>query len=137
MLQPKKSKFKKQFRGKMKGNATRGAELAFGQYGLKSLGRDWLTDRQIEAARKAISHHTKRAGKVWIRVFPAKPITKKSAGVRMGSGKGDIFGFVVPIVPGKIIFELAGVTWEVAQQALKRAGAKLPFKTKIIVKNEN
>lgn len=136
MLQPRKTKFKKQFRGKMKGNATRGAKLAFGQYGLKSLGRDWLTDRQIEAARKSISHHTKRTGKVWIRVFPDKPITKKASGVRMGGGKGDVEGWVVPIVPGKIIFELAGVTWEVAQQALTRAGAKLPFKTKIIVKSE-
>lgn len=134
MLQPKKSKFKKQFRGKMRGNATRGAKLAFGQYGLKSLGRNWLTDRQIEAARKAISHHTKRAGKVWIRVFPDKPITKKAAGVRMGGGKGDVQGFVVPIVPGKIIFELAGVSWEIAQIALKRAAAKLPFKTRIITK---
>jgi large subunit ribosomal protein L16 len=137
MLQPRKSKFKKQFRGKMKGNATRGNKLAFGQYGLKSLGRDWLTDRQIEAARKSISHHTKRTGKVWIRVFPDKPITKKASGVRMGGGKGDVEGWVVPIVPGKIIFELAGVTWEIAQQALKRAGAKLPFKTKIIVKSES
>lgn len=136
MLQPRKTKFKKQFRGKMKGNATRGAKLSFGQYGLKSLGRNWLTDRQIEAARKSISHHTKRAGKVWIRVFPDKPITKKAAGVRMGGGKGDIEGWVVPIVPGKIIFELAGVTLEVAQHALKMAGAKLPFKTKIIVKSE-
>jgi len=134
MLQPKKSKFKKQFRGKMRGNATRGAKLAFGQYGLKSLGRNWLTDRQIEAARKAISHHTKRAGKVWIRVFPDKPITKKAAGVRMGGGKGDVQGFVVPIVPGKIIFELAGVPLEIAQIALKRAAAKLPFKTRIITK---
>ena len=136
MLQPKKSKFKKQFRGKMRGNATRGAKLAFGQYGLKSLGRDWLTDRQIEAARKAISHHTKRAGKVWIRVFPDKPITKKPAGVRMGGGKGDVEGFVVPIVPGKIIFELAGVSGEIAQIALKRAAAKLPFKTRIVTRAE-
>ena len=136
MLQPKKSKFKKQFRGKMRGNANRGADLAFGQYGLKSLGRNWLTDRQIESARKAISHHTKRAGKVWIRVFPDKPITKKASGVRMGGGKGDIEGFVVPVVPGKIIFEVAGIPFEIAQQALKRAGAKLPFKTKIVIKSE-
>lgn len=136
MLQPRKSKFKKQFRGKMRGFASRGSTLAFGEYGLKSLGRTWLTDRQIEAARKAISHHTKRAGKVWIRVFPDKPVTKKPTGVRMGSGKGDIYGFVVPIVPGKMIFELAGVPEAIAQLALKRAGAKLPFKTKIISKNE-
>jgi len=136
MLQPKKSKFKKQFRGKMRGFALRGSSLAFGEYGLKSLGRCWLTDRQIEAARKAISHHTKRAGKVWIRVFPDKPITKKPTGVRMGSGKGDISGYVVPIIPGKMIFELAGVPEEIAHNALKRASAKLPFKTRIISKNE-
>lgn len=137
MLQPKKSKFKKQFRGKMRGVASRGTNLDFGQFGLKSLGRSWLTDRQIEAARKAISHYTKRAGKVWIRVFPDKPITKKPSGVRMGGGKGDVESFVVPIVPGKIIFELAGVSEEIASQALKRAGAKLPFKTKIINKLES
>ncbi len=132
MLQPRKSKFKKQFRGKMRGIASRGSSLDFGQFGLKSLGRGWLTDRQIEAARKAVSHYTKRAGKVWIRVFPHKPITKKPIGVRMGGGKGDVEGFVVPIVPGKIIFEIAGVSEEIAYQALKRAGAKLPFKTKVV-----
>ncbi len=136
MLQPKKSKFKKQFRGKMRGLAIRGSFLAFGQYGLKSEGRGWLTDRQIEAARKAISHFTKRAGKVWIRVFPDKPITKKPTGVRMGGGKGDIIGYVVTIIPGRIIFELAGVTEVIANQALKRAAAKLPFKTKFVKKLE-
>ncbi len=136
MLQPKKSKFKKQFRGKMRGLDIRGSFLAFGQYGLKSEGRGWLTDRQIEAARKAISHFTKRAGKVWIRVFPDKPITKKPTGVRMGGGKGDIVGYVVTIIPGRIIFELAGVTEVIANQALKRAAAKLPFKTKFVKKLE-
>ena len=136
MLQPKKSKFKKQFRGKMRGLAIRGSFLAFGQYGLKSEGRGWLTDRQIEAARKAISHFTKRAGKVWIRVFPDKPITKKPTGVRMGGGKGDIVGYVVTIIPGRIIFELAGVSEVIANQALKRAAAKLPFKTKFVKKLE-
>ena len=136
MLQPKKSKFKKQFRGKMRGLAIRGSFLAFGQYGLKSEGRGWLTDRQIEAARKAISHFTKRAGKVWIRVFPDKPITKKPTGVRMGGGKGDIVGYVVTIIPGRIIFELAGVTEVIANQALKRAAGKLPFKTKFVKKLE-
>jgi len=136
MLQPKKSKYKKQFRGKMRGLAIRGSFLAFGQYGLKSEGRAWLTDRQIEAARKAISHFTKRAGKVWIRVFPDKPITKKPTGVRMGGGKGDIEGYVVTIIPGRIIFELAGVTEVIANQALKRAAAKLPFKTKFVKKLE-
>ena len=136
MLQPRKSKYKKQFRGKMRGLAYKGAELAFGQYGLKSEGRGWLTDRQIEAARKAISHYTKRVGKVWIRVFPAKPITKKPGGVRMGGGKGDIAGYVVTITPGRIIFELAGVMENVANQALKRAAAKLPFKTKFVKRME-
>ena len=136
MSQPKKSKYKKQFRGKMRGLAFRGSSLAFGQYGLKSEGRGWLTDRQIEAARKAISHYTKRAGKVWIRVFPDKPITKKPSGVRMGGGKGDIEGYVVTIVPGRIIFELAGVVEDMARQALKRAAAKLPFKTKFVKKLE-
>jgi len=136
MLQPKKSKYKKQFRGKMKGLAFKGSSLAFGQYGLKSEGRAWLTDYQIEAARKAISHYTKRAGKVWIRVFPDKPVTKKPIGVRMGGGKGDIKGYVVTIVPGRIIFELAGVEEAIANQALKRAAAKLPFKTKFIKKME-
>jgi large subunit ribosomal protein L16 len=136
MLQPKKSKYKKQFRGKMRGLSYRGAELSFGQYGLKSEGCGWLTDRQIEAARKAISHYTKRVGKVWIRVFPDKPITKKPTGVRMGGGKGDIQGYVVTITPGRIIFELAGVMENVANQALKRAAAKLPFKTKFVKKME-
>lgn len=136
MLQPKKSKHKKQFRGKMRGLSYKGAELSFGQYGLKSEGRGWLTDRQIEAARKAISHHTKRVGKVWIRVFPDKPITKKPTGVRMGGGKGDIESYVVTITPGRIIFELAGVMESVANQALKMAAAKLPFKTKFVKKME-
>ncbi len=136
MLQPKKSKYKKQFRGKMRGLAFKGSSLAFGQYGLKSEGRGWLTDYQIEAARKAISHYTKRAGKVWIRVFPDKPVTKKPIGVRMGGGKGDIKGYVVTIVPGRIIFELAGVEETIANQALKRAAAKLPFKTKFVKKLE-
>jgi large subunit ribosomal protein L16 len=136
MLQPKKSKYKKQFRGKMRGLSFKGASLAFGQYGLKSEGRGWLSDRQIEAARKAISHYTKRVGKVWIRVFPDKPITKKPTGVRMGGGKGDIKGYVVTITPGRIIFELAGLTENIANQALKRAAAKLPFKTKFVKKME-
>ncbi|MCJ7829730.1 50S ribosomal protein L16 [Patescibacteria group bacterium] len=136
MLQPKKSKYKKQFRGKMRGLAFKGSFLAFGQYGLKSEGRGWLTDYQIEAARKAISHYTKRAGKVWIRVFPDKPITKKPIGVRMGGGKGDIKGYVVTVLPGRIIFELAGVEETIASQALKRAAAKLPFKTKFVKKLE-
>jgi len=134
MLQPRKSKFKKQFRGKMRGFASRGNTLAFGEYGLKSLGRGWLKNNQLEAARKSISHHTKRAGKVWIRVFPDKPISKKPSGVRMGGGKGDVETYVVTVIPGKIIFELAGVPEDIAHEALRRAGVKLPFKTKIVSK---
>lgn len=134
MLQPKKTKYRKQFRGKMRGISSRGITLAFGDYGLKSLGRAWLTAKQIEAARVAISHYTKRAGKVWIRVFPDKPITSKGSGVGMGAGKGEVEGYVVVVTPGRILFELSGVTKEVAWEALKRAGSKLPFKTKFVGK---
>lgn len=134
MLQPKKQKYRKHFRGSMKGIRTSGSQLEFGEYGLKSQGRSWLTSRQIEAARKAVSHYTKRAGKLWIRVFPDKTFTKKAAGSRMGGGKGDVEGYVAVIRPGRIIFELAGVEEEIAFNALKRAGAKLPFKTKFVKK---
>lgn len=133
MLQPKKSKFRKQFRGKMRGSTTRGATLAFGDYGLKSLECIWLSARQIEAARIAISHYTKRAGKIWIRVFPDKPVTKKG-GVTAGGGKGDIDRYVAVVTPGRILFELAGVTKINATQALKRAGSKLPVRTRFISK---
>lgn len=132
MLQPKKQKYRKHFRGKMRGKATSGFNLDFGEYGLKAQGRAWLTARQLESARKAISGFTKRSGKLWIRVFPDKPITKKSAGAAMGQGKGDPEEFVVVVKPGRIIFELAGVEEAVAQEALRRAGDKLPFKTKFV-----
>jgi large subunit ribosomal protein L16 len=135
MLQPKKQKHRKQFRGSMKGISTQGHYLAFGDYGLKSLGRGWLTARQIEAARKAVSHSTKRTGKLWIRVFPDQPTTKKGSGVGMGSGKGDIDQYVIAVTPGRIIFELAGISTEMAKEAFRLAGAKLPFKTKFIVKS--
>jgi len=134
MLQPRKTKYRRQFRGKMRGTASRGTALAFGDYGLKSLGRGWLTARQIEAARVAIAHYTKRGGKVWIRVFPDKPITSKGLGVGMGAGKGDVVGYVAVVTPGRIILELAGVSFQAAQEALKRAAAKLPFETKFISK---
>ena len=134
MLEPRKEKYRKQFRGKMRGKSTRGSALAFGDYGIKCLGRGWLTARQIEAARKAITHQTKRQGKVWIRVFPDKPVTKKPAGVRMGSGKGAVDHHVAVVTPGRILFELAGVDEEIASEAIRRAGAKLPFKTKFIKK---
>ena len=132
MLQPRKSKYRKAFRGSMKGVAGRGTSLAYGDFGLKSLGRGWLAARQIEAARRAITHHTKRAGKIWIRVFPDKPVTAKSAGAKMGSGKGEIEGYVAVVTPGRILFELAGVSQEVAAEAMDRAAAKLPFKSKFI-----
>jgi len=136
MLQPRKEKYRKKFRGKMRGHSIRGSKLDFGDYGLKALGRDWLTANQIEAARKAITHYTKRGGKVWIRVFPDKPITQKALGVRMGSGKGDVKGYVCVVKPGKMIFELAGVSAEIAGEALKRAAHKLPMRTKIVSKEE-
>ncbi len=136
VLAPRKEKYRKKFRGKMRGKSQRGASLEFGDYGLKALGRAWLTANQIEAARKAITHYTKRGGKVWIRVFPDKPITRKAQGVRMGAGKGDVKGHVSVVKPGRIIFEVAGVSEEIAQEALRRASHKLPFKTKIISKEE-
>jgi large subunit ribosomal protein L16 len=134
MLEPKRAKYRKQFRGKRRGQAWRGSTLAFGDYGLKSLGRGWLASKQIEAARKVIAHHTKRAGKVWIRVFPSKPVTKKAAGVRMGSGKGAIDHHVAVVTPGRIIFELAGMDEKTAREAIRLAGEKLPFKSKFIKK---
>jgi len=135
-LQPRKSKYQKQFRGKMRGISLRGSTLNFGNYGLKSLSRGWLTAAQIEAARKALAHYTKRTGKIWIRIFPHKPVTSKPSGSGMGSGKGDIDKYVVVVTPGKILFELAGVSREVAQEAMRRAGDKLPVKTKFITEEE-
>lgn len=132
MLQPKNQKYRKQFRGKRTGVDRRGSTISFGEYGLKALGRDWVTARQLEAARRAIVHFTKRAGKTWMRVFPDKPVTKKPAGVRMGSGKGDIDHYVAVVRPGRIMFELAGIPEVQALEALKRAGHKLPIRTKII-----
>jgi len=134
MLQPKKQKYRKKFRGKMRGKAMVGSSLEFGEYGLKALGCAWLTSQQIEAGRKAIAHHTKRAGKIWICVFPDKSYTKKASGARMGGGKGDIEGYVAVIKPGRIIFEIAGVAEDVGKEALRLAGAKMPFKTRVIAK---
>ncbi len=132
MLEPKKRKYRKDFRGRMRGKSLRGSQVAFGEYGIKALGRGWLSSRQIEAARRAITHNLKRGGKVWIRVFPDKPVTSRPAGVRMGKGKGDIDRYVAVITPGKIIFEVAGVSEDLVRTALTRAGAKFPFKTKIV-----
>ena len=134
MMQPKKRKYRKEFRGKMRGDSLRGSELNYGEYGLKALGRGWLTSRQIEAARRTISHHTKRAGKTYIRIFPHKPVTDRPAGSRMGSGKGDISHYVAVITPGRILFELAGVDEATAITAFTSAAHKLPFKTKLISK---
>jgi len=136
MLQPKKRKYRKDFRGRMKGKTTRGTNLAFGEYGIKALGRGWLSARQIEAARRAITHTLKRGGKVWIRVFPDKPVTARPAGQRMGGGKGDIDRYVCVVTPGRILFEVAGVNKELAMKAFERAAAKLPFKTKKISRED-
>ncbi len=132
MLQPKKRKYRKEFRGKNRGKSVRGSSLAFGEYGLKSLGRAWLSARQIEAARRAITHSLKRGGKVWIRVFPHKPVTSRPAGQRMGGGKGDIDRYVAVVTPGRILFEVAGVQKELVDKAFSSAATKLPFKTKVI-----
>lgn len=132
MLQPKKQKYRKSFRGRMKGKSHRGSDLAFGEYGLKAAGRAWLSARQIEAARRAITHSIKRGGKVWVRVFPDKPVTGRSAGHRMGGGKGDIDRYVSVVTPGRILFEVAGVSPDLVEEALGRAAAKLSFKTRII-----
>jgi large subunit ribosomal protein L16 len=134
MLEPKRRKYRKCFRGRMKGKAYRGSELSFGDFGIKATGRGWLTSRQIEAARRAITHTIKRGGKVWIRVFPDKPVTSRPAGQRMGSGKGDVSHYVVVIKPGRILFEVAGVDEELVTQAFSRAMAKLPFKSKVVKK---
>jgi len=134
MLVPKRAKFRKQMRGTMKGNAYRGIKISFGEFGLISEGTSWVTSRQIEAARRAITHYTQRGGRVWIRIFPDKPITKKPAETRMGSGKGDVYEFVAPVAPGRVLFEMGGVTKDVAFSALRLAAHKLNVKTRIIEK---
>jgi large subunit ribosomal protein L16 len=118
----------------MPGISFRGADVSFGEFGLKCMSRGWLSARQIESARKAISKYAQRGGKVWIRIFPDKPITKKALGTRMGSGKGDIHEYVAVVTPGRVLFEIAGVTEDVAAIAFRRAAAKLPFKVKMVVK---
>ena len=132
MLMPKRIKFRRQHRGNMKGQATRGSSISFGEYGLKALDPSWITNRQIEAARVAITRHMKRTGKLWIRVFPDKPVTKKPAETRMGKGKGAPEGWVAVVKPGKVMFELEGVSEELAREAMKLASAKLPLKTKFV-----
>jgi len=133
MLQPKKTKFRKVQKGRMKGNAGRGHKLAFGMYGIKSLDSNFLTSRQIEAARIAATRYMKREGQLWIKVFPDKPITKKPLEVRMGKGKGAVEYWVAVVKPGRIIFEVGGVPLDVAKEALRLAAQKLPVKTKFIL----
>ncbi|WP_053187471.1 50S ribosomal protein L16 [Sunxiuqinia dokdonensis] len=136
MLQPKKTKFRRVQKGRMKGNAQRGTELAFGSFGIKSLQSSWLTGRQIEAARVAVTRHMQRQGQIWIRIFPDKPITKKPAEVRMGKGKGAPEAFVAPVTPGRILIEADGVPFEMAKEALRLAAQKLPVTTKFIVRRD-
>lgn len=130
MLQPKRTKYRKQFRGKMRGTAITGSTISFGEYALKAVGRGWVTSQQIESARKSIASYTKRAGKLWIRIFPDKPYTKGAPGARMGSGKGDIAGYVAVVRPGRIMFEITGVSTEIAKESLRRAGRKFGIETK-------
>lgn len=136
MLQPKRTKHRKTFKGRMKGNSLRGATIAFGSYGIKSLESVWMTSRQIEAARIAATRYMKREGQLWIRVFPDKPITKKPLEVRMGKGKGAPEYWAAVVKPGRIIFELDGVSPEIAKEALRLAAQKLPVKTKFVTRRD-
>lgn len=136
MLQPKKTKYRKQQKGRMKGNSHRGNQLAFGTFGIKSMEEGWITGRQIEAARQAVTRYMKREGQIWIRIFPDKPVTKKPAEVRMGKGKGSPEYFVARVTPGRIMFESEGVPLEIAKEAMRLASQKLPVTTKFIVRRD-
>ncbi len=136
MLQPKKVKHRKAHKGRIRGNAQRGATIAFGSFALKSLEPKWITNRQIEAARQAMTRHMKREGTVWIRIFPDKPITRKPAEVRMGKGKGNLEFWAAVVKPGLIMFEVEGVPMKLAQEALELAAQKLPVKTKFVVRHD-
>lgn len=136
MLQPKKTKYRRQQKGRMKGNTKRGASLAFGSFGIKTIQETWITQKQIEAARQAMTRYMKREGQIWIRIFPDKPITSKPAEVRMGKGRGDPAGFVAPVSPGRMLIEIEGVSKNVAQEALRLAAQKLPVKTKFVVRRD-
>ncbi|MBN1933265.1 MAG: 50S ribosomal protein L16 [Anaerolineae bacterium] len=136
MLLPKRVKYRKQFRGRTKGQARRGAEVQFGEYGLQSLEPGWMTSRQIEAARRVIVRHTRQNGKCWIRIFPDKPVTKKPAETRMGKGKGPVDHWVAVIKPGRVLFEVSGLTRENAHEVLQQASHKLPFKTQIVDRSD-
>lgn len=134
LLQPKRTKYRKAFRGKRGGVATRGNKLSFGTFGIKSTQSGWLSSRQLESARRAMAHYTQRGGRIWIRVFPDKPITKHPAESRMGSGKGDVVGYVAVVKPGTLIFEMGAVTKNIAEEALRLASHKLPIDTKFVEK---
>ena len=136
MLSPKRVKFRKMFKGRTRGIAQRGATVAFGTYGLQALEPGWVTNRQIEAARVALTRHIKRGGKVWIRIFPDKPITKKPAETRMGKGKGSPEGWVAVVKPGRVMFEMEGTPKDVAEKAMALAAAKMPIKTKFVVRED-
>lgn len=134
MLAPKRAKHRKAFRGKRTGKSIRGSQVSFGEYGLKAQTSGWVTSRQIEAARRALTHYTKRGGRIWIRIFPDKPITKKPPETRMGSGKGDVYEYVAVVRPGRMLFEMGSVSLEDAKESMRLAAAKLPVRTKFIVK---
>jgi large subunit ribosomal protein L16 len=134
MLQPKKVKHRKQQRGRMRGKAKGGTDISFGDFGLVALEPGWISDRQIEAARVAMTRHIRRGGKVWINIFPDKPVTKKPAETRMGSGKGNPESWVAVVKPGRVMFELSGVSEAVAREAIKRAAHKLPVKSKFVTR---
>jgi large subunit ribosomal protein L16 len=134
MLMPKRYKYRKQMRGRMKGKAARGNTIAFGDYALQAMEPCWMTSRQIEAARRAVMRYIRRGGKFWIRIFPDKPITAKAAETRMGSGKGNVEFYAAVVKPGRVLFELSGVSDDIAKEALRLAGHKLPIKTQIITR---
>src|SRR5699024_7302078 len=136
MLMPKRVKYRRQHRGRMKGRAKGGTSVAFGEYGLQALESSWITSRQIEASRIAMTRYMKRGGKGWIKIFPDKPYTARPLEVRMGSGKGALEGWVAVVKPGKILFEIAGVEEEVAREAVRRAAHKVPIKTKVVKREE-
>ena len=136
MLSPKRVKFRKMFKGRTRGVAIRGSTVSFGTYGLMAMEPGWISNRQIEAARVALSRHIKRGGKVWVRIFPDKPITKKPAETRMGKGKGSPEGWVAVVKPGRVMFELEGVTLDIAQKAMALASAKMPIKTKFVIRED-
>jgi large subunit ribosomal protein L16 len=136
MLSPKRVKFRKMFKGRTRGVAVRGSTIAFGSYGLQAMEPGWITNRQIEAARVALTRHIKRGGKVWIRIFPDKPITKKPAETRMGKGKGSPEGWVAVVKPGRVMFELEGIPKNLAEKAMALAAAKMPIKTKFVVRDD-